>query len=206
MKTLNIANVKSAKQAGFTIIELIVVILLLGILSATALPRFIDVTDQAHRAAFDGVLGGFSTGMALGKAQWVANSEPTTAAAGLVGFGSGNARLTAGTAPDRGVVVGTTNNTFDANADCSEIFNAVLQGGRPAIIAATPNVPANGPLTGDVTTAIVAGTDWYGFFGGTGTTCTYVYAGQFRTTGSGTAPTFTLTANGGEIVEGTLAI
>ncbi len=39
-----------ANQDGFTIVELIVVILLLGILTATALPRFLDVTDEAHDA------------------------------------------------------------------------------------------------------------------------------------------------------------
>ena len=45
-------------NGGFTIIELIVVILLLGILSATALPRFIDVTDDAHFALACGLTAG----------------------------------------------------------------------------------------------------------------------------------------------------
>ena len=37
----------SSEQSGISIFDLIVVILLLGILTATALPRFLDVTDEA---------------------------------------------------------------------------------------------------------------------------------------------------------------
>lgn len=65
-------------QQGFTIIELVVVILLLGILAATALPRFIDVTEQAHDAVFSGVSGSFVTGTALYRAEWVARGQPST--------------------------------------------------------------------------------------------------------------------------------
>ena len=46
MKSLNIKKAGGASQAGFTIIELVVVILLLGILTATALPRFLDLSDE----------------------------------------------------------------------------------------------------------------------------------------------------------------
>ena len=49
------------KQTGFTIIELVVVIVLLGIMAATALPRFMDVTSEAHSAVVDGVKGGMQS-------------------------------------------------------------------------------------------------------------------------------------------------
>ncbi len=44
-------------QQGFTLIELIIVIVILGVLAATVAPNYIDLEDSAHRGVADGVLG-----------------------------------------------------------------------------------------------------------------------------------------------------
>ncbi len=57
------------RQAGFTLIELVMVIVILGILSAFALPRFADLGSEARVASIKGIYGAIKSASSIAHAQ-----------------------------------------------------------------------------------------------------------------------------------------
>lgn len=109
---------KSSRN-GFTLVELIIVIVILGILAVAAAPRFIDISSDAHLAKFKSAYGSFKTGMELANKKWRIKGSPTPAnAINLLDDVDFNAQgYPAGI--DDGAQVST-------GQDCIDIFNAVV--------------------------------------------------------------------------------
>ncbi|NJN52654.1 MAG: prepilin-type N-terminal cleavage/methylation domain-containing protein [Gammaproteobacteria bacterium] len=177
------------QQSGFTIIELVVVIILLGILAATALPRFMNVDDEAHAAVVAGVMGGLQTGVSLYHAQWIAEGQPNanTQIADFNLLRTNAAGFPYGTADNSGTGSNVTN-----SADCAAVFTGVLQAGAPSVssVAALANV------VGSVTdfTAVR-----------TGVNCDYYYTGQ-RSTSGATIPLLQYGSVAGVVTQTTAAL
>ena len=82
---------RSNSQGGFTLIELVIIILVLGILAATAIPKFYDMSAKAKDAAEKGVVGGVRGGIAIMYASSVLNSSSGTFPTDLDGAAPGPA-------------------------------------------------------------------------------------------------------------------
>ncbi len=134
---------------GFTLIELIVVIAVLSILAAVALPKFADFTTSAETAAFDGVKGGLTAAIGITHAKWLADGGGTLTTVPLDG-------ATVYVNSDGWPTLDTDQATQD---DGTELWAQVMSGSVPTGWTAAA-VPASGAgtatYTQDATTEVIS--------------------------------------------------
>ena len=144
-QSLNLTH-DNKHQRGFTLIELVVVIVMIGFLAVNAIPKFIDLTVQAKQANIEGMAGGFATGVSLVRSQWESEARPKdTSGINLVSYDGTTVYLTSedsATTPAirPGYIVGTSstagiNSKTMAVADCIAVWDSLLQ--QPPKVAST---------------------------------------------------------------------
>ncbi len=110
----------SKYYSGFTLIEIIMVIVILGVLAATALPRFINLSSEAHLAIFNSTYGAFKSAMVNEHFVWI--SKGSLAGVNAINV-NGNLDFN-GLGYPAGIDDGSQVSTPE---DCLAIFESILQ-------------------------------------------------------------------------------
>ena len=77
------SHISLNENLGFTLFELVIVIIILGILAATSLPRFSGLEDKASSAVAKDVREEFVSRVAMVRTEWIAGDESTTSDSGI---------------------------------------------------------------------------------------------------------------------------
>ena len=122
---------------GFTLIELVVVIALLGILAAAALPRMMKSYDGAHESSVTATGGALASAVILLRSQWVTNGARGAVDA-VTGYGDDDIATTAAGWPsDAGQGTGSNHGVAIAGdaARCVRLWQSLLVVNAPKVAA-----------------------------------------------------------------------
>lgn len=106
------------RQSGFTLIELVIILVLLGILGAVAVPKYLDLSVEAETAALTSIASSIESSSAINLAAIKAGQKATTIAVGDSCTTKINALMTGNALPS-GYSVDTTFNSGNVSAGAS---------------------------------------------------------------------------------------
>ncbi len=139
-------NKEIRKTRGFTMIELIIVIAVLGILAAFALPRFANFTTKAQTSAKESIVGSLNASLGIVKSKYIADGSTGTS----VTLDGGTAIAVTNTG-DLDMTAVTT------NAACTTLVSALLSS-RSGISVSVGTTAGTCTVTGNGYTVTLAST------------------------------------------------
>ncbi len=130
------SHCKPFNHKGFTLIELVIIIVILGILAAVAIPKYKDITSQAKESAARAALGGLRSGITI----WYANQAVTT---GTAAWPAIDSLRTGGAVMEQGI----PKNPYQASANAPD---SIVTGVTKGLVVGTRGGWAYKASTGEI--------------------------------------------------------